>query len=170
MSSAVLDDNSPRDGTAASSTDAARHPLQDLDLNEAPESLDKQICDMLKTRLSLYKETLGVICATEHAIVPLTDALPIRAQSNRAGSCKRQIKSGQINEMLELNDITARNSAWVSPVVIVPKKNDTARFCATYGGLNSMFKKGAHPLPIKEVCLDSMADPHVFPSLDVIAG
>jgi len=134
MLSAVLDDNNPKDGNDTSSDDASRDPLEDLELTEAPEYLHKQIRDMLKTPLSPWDGTLGVISATEHAIVTSPDALPIRAQPYRTGPFKRKIIADQINKMLKLNVIVPSHSAWASPVEIVPKKNDKARFMSTIAG------------------------------------
>jgi len=74
---------------------------------------------MLKTQSSMWYGTLGVIHATEHAIVTPPDALPIRAQFYRTGPLKRHII-----EMLNLNVIAPGHSAWASPVVIVPKKHE----------------------------------------------
>jgi len=170
MSSAVLDDNTPKGGTNKSSDDASRDPLEDLDLSEAPECLHKQIRDMLKTHSSMWDGTLGVIRATEHAIVTLPDALPIRAQPYRTGPFKRQIIADQINKMLKLNVISPSHSAWASPVVIVPKKNGKARFCVDYRRLNNITKKDAYPLPRMEDCLTSLGDAQVVTSLDCTAG
>jgi len=119
MLAAVLDDNNPKDGTDASSDDANHDPLEDLDLREAPEYLHKQIRDMLKTHSSMWDGTLGVICATQHAIVTPPDALPIRAQPYRTGQFKQQIIADQIIKMVKLNVIAPSHSAWASPVVIV---------------------------------------------------
>jgi len=99
MLSAVLHDNSPKNGTDTSSAETARDPLEDLDPSEAPEYLRKKIRVMLKTHSSTWDGTLGVIRATEHAIVTFQDALPIRAQPYRAGPFKRQIIADQINKM-----------------------------------------------------------------------
>jgi len=91
MFSAVLDDDSPKNGVDTSSADTSRDPLEDLDLSEAPEYLHKQIRDMLKTHSSVWNGTLVVIRSTEHAIVTPPDALSIRAQPYRTGWFKRQI-------------------------------------------------------------------------------
>jgi len=168
--SAVLDDSNPKDGTDTSSDDASRDPLEDLVLSEAPEYLHKQIRDMLKTHSSMWDGTLGVIRATQHAIVTPPDALPIRAQPYRTGPFKRQMIADQINKMSRLNVIAPSHSAWTSPVVIVPKKNGKARFCVDYRWLNNITKKDAYPLPRMEDCLDFLGAAQVFTSLDCNAG
>jgi len=170
MLSAVLDDNNPKHGTDTSSDDASRDPLEDLELSEAPEYLHLQIRDMLKTHSSIWNGTLGVIRATQHAIVTPPDALLIRAQPYQTGPFKRQIISDQINKILKLKVIAPRHSAWASLVVIVPKKNGKARFCVDYRRLNNIIKKDVYPLPRIEDCLDSLGDAQVFTSLDCTAG
>jgi len=80
MISAVLDDNRSKDDADTSIADITREPLEDLDLSKAPEYLHKKIRDMLKKHSSMWDGALGVIRATEHAIVSPPDALPIREQ------------------------------------------------------------------------------------------
>jgi len=159
MLSAVLDENNQKDGTDTSSDDASRDPLEDLDLSEAPEYLHEQIRDMLKTHSSMWDGTLGVILATQHAIVAPPDALPIRAQPQLTGPFKRQIISDRINKMSSLNVISPSHSAWESPVVIVTKKNGKARFCVDYRRSNNITKKDAYTLPRMEDCCATIGAP-----------
>ena len=70
MLSAVLSKKDTKDGTDASSHDASRDPLEDLDFSEAPEYPHKQIRDMLKTHSSMWDGTLGVIRATARTAKP----------------------------------------------------------------------------------------------------
>ena len=114
----------------------------------------------------MWDGTLGTIHATEHAIVTAADAVHIRAQPYRTGPFKRKIISDHINKMFNLKVIEPSHSAWASPVFIVPKKNDKARFCVDYRRLKNMSKKDAYPLLRMEDCLDSLGDATVFTALD----
>jgi len=114
--------------------------------------------------------TPGVILTTEPAIVTPSHALLLRPQPYRTGPFKRQIISDQINKMLKLNFIAPSQSAWASPMVIVPTKNGKARFCVDYRRLNNITKKNAYPLPRNKDCLDSLGDAQEFTSLDCTAG
>jgi len=125
---------------------------------------------MLETHSSMWEGTLGVIRATQHAIVTPPDALPNRAQPYRTGPFKRQIIADQINQMLKLNVIAHSHSDWASPVVIVPKKTGKARFCVDYRRLKNITKKDGYLLPRMEDCLDSLGDAPVFTSFDCTAG
>lgn len=146
------------------------NPLDNIDLNDAPPHLHSQIKDMLAKHGKMWDGTLGVIHATEHAIVAPEGTVPIRAQPYRTGAFKQAIIMDQINKMLKLKVVKPSHSAWASPVVIVPKKYGKARSCVDYRRLNNITKKDAYPLPRMEDCLDSLGDAKVFTSLDCTAG
>lgn len=104
--------------------------LDGIDLNEAPAYLRGKIKEKLNRHNRMWDGTLGVVRATEHAIVTSPGTVPIRARPYRAGPFRRAITVDQINKMLKV--IQPSHSAWASPVVIVPKKNGKARFCVDY--------------------------------------
>jgi len=147
MLAAITEEKATQDTPTGEDTSLSDDPVEDVDLSEAPEHLHKQIPKMLSTHSAMRDGTLGTIHATEHAIVTPADAVPFRAQPYRTGPFKRQIVADQIHKMLKLKVIEPSHSAWASPVVIVPKKNGKARFCADYRRLNNINKKDAYPLP-----------------------
>ena len=62
-----------------------------------------------------------------------------------------------IQEMLAKNIIQPSTSPWASPVVIVRKKDGSARFCVDYRKLNNITRKDAFPLPRIDETLDTLS-------------
>eukprot|EP00253_Pinus_taeda_P029761 PITA_29761 len=62
------------------------------------------------------------------------------------------------------------NSEWVSPLVIVPKKNGKWRICVDYQELNKATKKDHFPLPFIDQVLDGLAGKKFFSFLDGFSG
>eukprot|EP00170_Pyropia_yezoensis_P001204 contig_5367_g1208 len=59
---------------------------------------------------------------------------------------------------------------WGAPVVIVPKKDQTTRFCIDYRRLNLVTKKDSYPIPRMDECIDSLGEATVFTTIDCRAG
>ena len=58
------------------------------------------------------------------------------------------------------------DSEWVSPLVLVPKKNGKWRICVDYPELNKATKKDHFPLPFIDQVLDGLARKTFFSFLD----
>ena len=58
------------------------------------------------------------------------------------------------------------DSEWVSPLVLVPKKNGKLRICVDYRELNKATKKDHFPLPFIDQVLDSLVGKFFFSFLD----
>lgn len=58
------------------------------------------------------------------------------------------------------------DATWLSPIVIVPKKNGKLRICIDFRKLNAATKKDPYPLPFTEEVLDSVARPEHYSFLD----
>ena len=66
--------------------------------------------------------------------------------------------------------IQPSTSEWASPVVVVPKKDGSPRFCVDYRRLSAVTRRDSYPIPRMEDCLDSLGDARVCTTLDCNAG
>jgi len=68
--------------------------------------------------------------------------------------------------MLTQGVIEPSSSPWLSPVVLVKKRDGTHRFCVDYRGLNRVTTSDAYPLPRIDEMLDSLTGRTWFTVLD----
>ena len=59
-----------------------------------------------------------------------------------------------------------KNATWLSPIVVVPKKNGKIRVCVDYRKLNAATVIDAFPLPFIDGILDAVAGHEIFIFLD----
>jgi hypothetical protein len=61
-------------------------------------------------------------------------------------------------------------SQFVSPALLVNKKDGSWRFCVDYRKLNALTIKNKFPMPLVEEILDALAGTQFFTSLDLTTG
>ena len=113
---------------------------------------------------------LGEITATEHRIMLETGTKPIRSMPYRQGPAMRTKAEAEIRSMRDADVIEPATSEWASPIVLVPKKDGSLRFCVDYRRLNAKTVPDAYPLPRIEDCLDSLGAAEIFMTIDCNAG
>ena len=72
--------------------------------------------------------------------------------------------------MLQQGLIRESYSPWNSPVVIVTKKDGSARFCVDYRKINNITITDAHPLPRIDELLEKFRKGRWFTSIDLASG
>ena len=83
---------------------------------------------------------------------------------------QRQAIKQEIDKMLDSGVIEESNSPWSFPIVLVPKPDQSIRFCINYNKLNDLTVKDKFPLPRIDDCLDSFSGKKIFTTLDCFAG
>jgi len=76
------------------------------------------------------------------------NAKPVRQPQQRMNPNLKEIVKEELQKLLNVSFIyLISNSQWVSPLVIVPKKNGKWRVCIGYRELNKATLKDHFPLP-----------------------
>ena len=75
-----------------------------------------------------------------------------------------------VTEMLLGGQIEPSDSPWVSPVVLVTKKDGSTRFCVDYRRLNSLTTKDVYLLPRIDDSLRLLVNQLWFSTMDLASG
>ncbi|XP_044155688.1 uncharacterized protein LOC122942250, partial [Bufo gargarizans] len=115
-----------------------------------------------------YK-VIGQICDTTYTIASCEDE-DVRQPPYRIPEAVREGMRKEIDEMLRLGVIEPSESPWASPVVLVPKKDGTTRFCVDYRRLNDKTVTDAYPMPRMDELLDRISAGKYLTTIDLCKG
>ena len=107
---------------------------QNLDFNQKEEF--KQLLLKCQSTFSSSSHDLGRTNLVEYEINLVPGTKPIKQAPYRLPLAKRQDAENEIKLMAEKDLIEPPTSPWSAPVIIVPKKNGSIRFCIDYRKLN----------------------------------
>jgi hypothetical protein len=129
---------------------------------------------LLDDNISIFATELRDLPGTDWYVhhIETGDAQPIRKRAYRhSPEAQREIQR-QVQEMLDAGIIRESQSAWQAPVLLVKKKNGTARLCIDFRALNTVVKPMFYPLPVLEQVLDQLGDAPVrfISSCDLKSG
>lgn len=96
---------------------------------------------------------------------------PVWQPQRRMNLALKDIVKEELQKLLDGGFIyPISDSEWVSPLVLVPKKNWKWRICFDYRELNKATKKHHFPLPFIDQLLDGLAGKKFFSFLDGFSG
>ena len=106
-----------------------------------------------------------------HRIYIKSDSWPMCQPQRRMNPNLRDIVKEEIQKLLEAGFINLiSENEWVSPLVIVPKKNLKWRVSIYYRELNKATQKNHFPLPSIDQVLDTLSGKKLFSFLDGFSG
>ena len=142
-------------------------PLNSLSPDEARRL--RRLVGEFSDVFALDDSELGCTDVLRHS-VDTGDHLPIKQQPYRTPVVRRELVAAMIGEMEKHGVVQPSTSPWASPVVLVPKKDGTLRFCVDYRRLNSVTRKDVYPLPRIDDILDALGGTQYFSTLDLASG
>ena len=145
-------------------------------LNIGVQNLDQKQREQLEQFLlssddvfSLSNSDLGHTSLVLHK-VDTSDHPPIKQPPRRHPISQREVVSVLVDDMTKKGIIQPSTSAWASPIVLVPKRDNTLRFCVDYRKVNAITKKDVYPLPCIDDILDTLGKSKYFSTLDLASG
>ena len=119
-----------------------------------------------------YKDMKGIpphMC--EHKIELQPETKPIRQMCYTMNPNYAAKVKEEINKYLEAGFIyPVEKTEWLSPIVIVPKKNGKLRVCVDYRKLNAVTKVDPFPLPFTESILEVVVGHEMYTLMDGYSG
>ena len=154
-----------------------------LELQQAIEDVvtatpgDTVTKDKLRQLLQKFHDVLGVgiddlghVSTVKHKITLQEGARPFYRMPFRANPKQAELIRQHLDQQLKSGVIRPSTSPWAAPVLLVPKKDGTLRFCVDFRGLNAVTKRESYPMPRIDTILDSLKGASVFSTLDALSG
>lgn len=138
--------------------------LSHLDLVKR-EALSK----LIKNFPGLFQDTPTCTHLVEHDI-EVGECKPIRQRFYRVHPDKRKFLDAEVQYMLDNGIAQPSSSSWASPCLLVPKSDNTPRFCSDFRKVNSITKPDSFPLPRIEDCVDQVGSARFVSKFDLLKG
>ncbi|XP_075764387.1 uncharacterized protein LOC142819706 [Pelodiscus sinensis] len=128
-----------------------------------------EIREVLRSHQQLFSNKPGLTNLAVHRVQtgthPPVHCSPFRVTGKTAQDLEREVQ-----DMLALGVIQPSSSPWASPVVLVPKKDGSIRFCVDYRKLNAITVSDAYPMPRPDELLDKLGGARYLTTLDLTKG
>ena len=161
-------------GSRLEALDCVAESIPGLDINFG-EFDDEQVCqigELLIKYEHVFSKTSaqpGVAFGVAHEI-DTGRAKPFNFTPYRNAPKEREQIEVMTKEMLANKVCSPSNSPWASPVVLIPKKDGSTRFCVDYRRLNEITVRDVYPLPRIDDCLTALGGNEYFSLLDLVSG
>uniref|UniRef100_A0A3B3HGA7 ribonuclease H n=1 Tax=Oryzias latipes TaxID=8090 RepID=A0A3B3HGA7_ORYLA len=139
----------------------------DLDLSHLPQ--EKQLQVRALTNSKVFQENPGRTNIVSHDIV-LKEGASVRRLSYRIPERLLIPLKEEVDLMLSLGIIEPSKSDWCHPVVLVPKKDGSMRFCIDFRYLNANSKFDSYPTPRIDDLVERLGKAKYLSTIDLCKG
>ncbi|CAM5158112.1 unnamed protein product [Eretmochelys imbricata] len=129
----------------------------------------QQIQELCTSYAPTFSATPGLTERAYHSI-DTGNAHPIKVQPYRVSPQAKTAIEREIQDMLQMGVIRPSESAWASPVVLVPKPDGEIRFCVDYRKLNAVTRPDNYPMPRTDELLEKLGRAQFISTLDLTKG
>lgn len=137
------------------------------DLSHLTHEQQEQIMTCLSPEV--FRETPGITNLVHHQI-QLKENSPIRQWPYRVPERLLSELKTEVELMISLGVIEESNSEWSSPIVLVPKKDGSLRFCIDFRKINAVSKFDPYPMPRIDEMVEKLGKAKYISTLDLCKG
>ena len=138
-----------------------------LDLSHLSKDRQQELTAILPA--GLFVEQPGRTEMVEHRIT-LKDQQPVRQPCYRVPERLLPVLKEELDKMMELGVIEPSSSEWSSPIILVPKKDGTLRFCLDFRKVNAQAKFDPYPMPRVDDLVERLGKAKFLTTLDLCKG
>jgi hypothetical protein len=129
----------------------------------------EEVVDLLMEFQDIFTDLPRRTDKIKHKI-QLTGQEKIRQKPYRLPEPKKELVRKEIDQFLELGIIVESESSFASPIVLVPKKDQSTRMCIDFRKLNKISKFDAYPILRIDDLLEKVSKAHYISNLDFSKG
>ncbi|KAL2082862.1 hypothetical protein ACEWY4_020635 [Coilia grayii] len=141
--------------------------VEDVILSHLSDSQQRELRACIPE--GVFKGSPGKTRLVQHHI-RLKSPGPVRLPCYRIPAQLLPKIKGEIDSMLNMGIIEPSTSEWSSPVVLVPKKDGSLRFCMDFRKLNSLSTVDPYPMPRIDDLIDRLGGAKYLTTLDLSKG
>ena len=147
-----------------------------VNVDEAPTSSQTDLHPGTQALMSEYPRVFEEAEGVEkdppvrHAIRLEDDAKPSHVKPYRFTETQRNEMKEQVALLIQKGWVRPSASPWGAPVLLVPKKDGTWRFCVDFRNLNAVTVRDSFPLPRIDDLLHKVGQAKVFSKMDLQSG
>ncbi len=140
---------------------------QAVDVSHLEQPQRDQVKQLLDPEL--FQEKPGHTDLVLHDVI-LREATPARQKSYRIPERLVMVLKDELDIILSMGVIEPAHSEWCSPIVLVPKKDGTLRFCIDFRQINSLSKVNPYPMPRIDELVERLGRAKYLSTVDLCKG